>query len=79
MVGPGRNDPCPCGSGDKYKRCCLRLSSMSNEQIETKIQSLEELIVLTESFATRAPIRPEVQAAIRGIIAERNLNWADPE
>lgn len=20
---PGRNDPCPCGSGDKYKKCCL--------------------------------------------------------
>lgn len=20
----GRNDPCPCGSGQKYKRCCLR-------------------------------------------------------
>lgn len=20
---PGRNDPCPCGSGLKYKRCCL--------------------------------------------------------
>jgi Mlc titration factor MtfA (ptsG expression regulator) len=20
----GRNSPCPCGSGDKYKRCCLR-------------------------------------------------------
>src|SRR5438046_5408903 len=19
----GRNDPCPCGSGRKYKRCCL--------------------------------------------------------
>jgi tetratricopeptide (TPR) repeat protein len=19
----GRNDPCPCGSGKKYKRCCL--------------------------------------------------------
>lgn len=19
----GRNDPCPCGSGEKYKRCCL--------------------------------------------------------
>jgi uncharacterized protein len=18
----GRNDPCPCGSGKKYKRCC---------------------------------------------------------
>ena len=19
-----RNDPCPCGSGKKFKRCCLR-------------------------------------------------------
>ncbi len=21
----GRNDPCPCGSGKKYKKCCLKL------------------------------------------------------
>lgn len=21
---PGRNDPCPCGSGKKYKHCCMR-------------------------------------------------------
>jgi uncharacterized protein YecA (UPF0149 family) len=20
----GRNDPCPCGSGKKYKKCCGR-------------------------------------------------------
>ena len=19
----GRNDPCPCGSGKKYKKCCM--------------------------------------------------------
>jgi predicted Zn-dependent protease len=23
MAKPGRNDPCRCGSGKKYKRCCL--------------------------------------------------------
>jgi tetratricopeptide (TPR) repeat protein len=23
MARTGRNDPCPCGSGNKYKRCCL--------------------------------------------------------
>ena len=25
-LGPkvGRNDPCPCGSGKKYKQCCMR-------------------------------------------------------
>ncbi len=28
----GRNDPCPCGSGKKYKRCCGR-----NEQEEDEI------------------------------------------
>jgi len=23
-AAPGRNDPCPCGSGKKYKKCCGR-------------------------------------------------------
>src|SRR5580692_1642336 len=23
----GRNDPCPCGSGKKYKQCCLANST----------------------------------------------------
>jgi hypothetical protein len=22
MARAGRNEPCPCGSGQKYKRCC---------------------------------------------------------
>lgn len=26
---PGRNDPCPCGSGKKYKHCCLRAAANS--------------------------------------------------
>ena len=26
---PGRNAPCPCGSGEKYKRCCLRKASVT--------------------------------------------------
>src|SRR5262249_56131416 len=24
MTKTGRNDPCPCGSGKKYKHCCLK-------------------------------------------------------
>lgn len=23
-LSPGRNDPCPCGSGRKFKKCCLK-------------------------------------------------------
>ncbi len=26
-----RNDPCPCGSGKKYKQCCLNSKNPSNE------------------------------------------------
>jgi hypothetical protein len=26
----GRNDPCPCGSGKKYKKCCIERERASN-------------------------------------------------
>jgi hypothetical protein len=26
--GVGRNDPCPCGSGKKFKKCCLNRGSL---------------------------------------------------
>ncbi len=26
---PGRNDPCPCGSGKKYKKCCLNTDDIN--------------------------------------------------
>lgn len=26
---PGRNDRCPCGSGKKYKRCCIKARRVS--------------------------------------------------
>ena len=26
----GRNDPCPCGSGKKYKKCCLNTGKYEN-------------------------------------------------
>ncbi len=29
MSAPGRNDPCPCGSGRKYKRCCQRTETVT--------------------------------------------------
>ena len=25
----GRNEPCPCGSGKKYKQCCGKINSSS--------------------------------------------------
>lgn len=28
MTRIGRNDPCPCGSGKKYKKCCMALAEL---------------------------------------------------
>ncbi len=28
--GVGRNDPCPCGSGKKFKKCCLNSESLND-------------------------------------------------
>ncbi|MDZ7783795.1 MAG: SEC-C metal-binding domain-containing protein [Halioglobus sp.] len=62
---PGRNDPCPCGSGKKYKQCCLgtpgdRASRGSAQVIADKIaeaaaerpfESLEEINAFTAQLA----------------------------
>src|SRR5260370_10920902 len=34
MAKPGSNDPCPCGSGNKYKKCCLaKEEAVAREQL----------------------------------------------
>lgn len=30
----GRNDSCPCGSGKKYKKCCLLLSGTYKPEVK---------------------------------------------
>src|SRR4051812_14533363 len=29
--GVGRNDPCPCGSGKKFKKCCLHWGALRTD------------------------------------------------
>jgi hypothetical protein len=29
-----RNDPCPCGSGKKYKKCCMRQAAKIFDALE---------------------------------------------
>lgn len=46
----GRNDSCPCGSGKKYKKCCLKkenvieLEALRREQFYTEKQDLVEKV-----------------------------------
>jgi len=32
MQDVGRNDPCPCGSGKKYKKCCMSKQLVEKEK-----------------------------------------------
>lgn len=34
----GRNDPCPCGSGKKYKQCCLKNAQITADGRESKLE-----------------------------------------
>jgi preprotein translocase subunit SecA len=36
----GRNDPCPCGSGKKYKKCCGRNALETNEEVRHEVSQL---------------------------------------
>jgi len=39
MAKPGRNDPCHCGSGKKYKKCCQPKEEAAEREVITKDQA----------------------------------------
>ncbi len=43
---PGRNDPCPCGSGEKHKHCCLP----KDEARATELPSARTWLVLAATL-----------------------------
>ncbi len=44
MTKPGRNDPCPCGSGKKYKKCCLASVADSDFRYRKALETEADLI-----------------------------------
>lgn len=46
----GRNEPCPCGSGKKFKKCCL----MSADHPSTIVAGLDQARIRSAADAARA-------------------------
>ena len=44
MTTVGRNDPCPCGSGRKFKHCCLRIQD-GEDTLRVRLRSAEGALV----------------------------------
>jgi hypothetical protein len=40
----GRNEPCPCGSGKKYKKCCFGKDDVTTAEYERKESEFESLM-----------------------------------
>ena len=53
MTTVGRNDPCPCGSGRKFKHCCLRVEDVE-DNLRVRLRSAEGVLVpALFSYATQ--------------------------
>ena len=47
----GRNDPCPCGSGKKYKKCCyLKTISQIEKQESIRSRLIDELMAIAMKY-----------------------------
>ncbi|RKZ92097.1 MAG: hypothetical protein DRQ40_09130 [Gammaproteobacteria bacterium] len=71
MAQTGRNEPCPCGSGKKYKKCCLEQEQSTARNtaagVSTELQqamdghefnSLEEAQAFTDNFMGQRNQKP---------------------
>ena len=63
----GRNDPCPCGSGKKYKKCCESKEAISIEKVQT-----EELERILQTFYDEYPERKDLSE-----FAQLVKQWSD--
>ena len=59
MAKPGRNDPCPCGSGKKYKKCCL-----AKDQAHKRAELAAERADPEEGLEPRRPNVDDLKEAL---------------
>ncbi|MBP9842215.1 MAG: SEC-C domain-containing protein [Simkaniaceae bacterium] len=52
MSQVGRNDPCPCGSGKKYKKCCEQKSYLQKKKT-TVLSSQSDATALKVSSVSK--------------------------
>jgi len=70
MKQVGRNDPCPCGSGKKYKKCCQSSRSL------LAIQEQATRLMDQRRFAEAEQVLTEVMTEYDGPVLRNNLAMA---
>lgn len=63
----GRNDPCPCGTGQKYKKCCATKDAaaasaeLARRNAEAAAKAAELAARAAEAEANGEEVAPEVK------------------
>jgi methionyl aminopeptidase len=78
----GRNDPCPCGSGLKYKKCCMMKNAKPKTDIKSyymkkygiRIKSQEEIEGIRKAGKLVMETHREVEKIIRPGITTEEIN-----
>ena len=84
----GRNSPCPCGSGKKYKQCCLKKPSSRLRYVDECANALsvahhwlsqyheDEIQECLGNFLALVPNRPQIPKAVEQLVAGNGHEWA---
>jgi hypothetical protein len=76
---PGRNAPCPCGSGKKYKQCCegreITASNFLTKWIVVIVISLLALGLI--GFVTQLARQDQNAATPRRVWSAEHNHWHD--
>jgi hypothetical protein len=59
----GRNDPCPCGSGKKYKHCCLSRETTAKSEVISRNRTWDTMIDNLLDFSREVRFGPELESA----------------
>jgi len=84
----GRNDPCPCGSGKKYKKCCAlfddeKTAQLSSEECRLFYETWFGLMsfVNERKGVIKVKIKPEYPNSVTDMMIHkvREVLWENPE
>ena len=59
----GRNDPCPCGSGKKYKYCCLKKEAAGKSEAMGRDRAWDTMMDKLLDFSREARFRQDLESA----------------
>ncbi len=71
MSSIGRNEPCPCGSGKKYKQCCLGTAEAAAVEVQSKVVPAVLLVLVLAAGIAVGVVRnvgDGVVVAIAGLL-----------